>query len=68
MAAIENTRPTAALNNGTFTTFFSGLVGNIAAWNDARITRKALSQLTERELDDIGLSRADVNRLDTLAR
>ncbi len=29
-------------------------------WNAARRTRKALSQLSDRELDDIGLSRADI--------
>ena len=31
-----------------------------SAWNDARVTRKALSKLTDRELDDIGLCRGDV--------
>ncbi|SEL11821.1 DUF1127 domain-containing protein [Roseovarius nanhaiticus] len=30
------------------------------AWNDARATRKALSALTDRELEDIGLTRGDV--------
>lgn len=34
--------------------------GAIAVWNDARVTRKALSQLTDRELDDIGLIRGDI--------
>jgi|TARA_Y100001956_G_scaffold4947_1_gene4487 uncharacterized protein YjiS (DUF1127 family) len=29
-------------------------------WNDARVTRKALSRLSDRELDDIGLTRADI--------
>ncbi|WP_370318222.1 DUF1127 domain-containing protein [Salipiger sp. IMCC34102] len=33
---------------------------SIAAWNDARVTRKALSKLTTRELDDLGLTRADI--------
>lgn len=32
-----------------------------SAWNDARVTRKALSKLTDRELDDIGLCRGDVD-------
>ncbi|WP_242494371.1 DUF1127 domain-containing protein [Loktanella sp. IMCC34160] len=32
----------------------------LRAWNDARVTRKALSQLSNRELDDIGLCRGDI--------
>ncbi len=30
-------------------------------WNAARITRKALSMLSNRELDDIGLCRGDID-------
>ena len=37
------------------------IVGRIAAWNDARVTRKALSKLTDRELDDLGLCRGDID-------
>ena len=40
---------------------FAALVGRIAAWNDARVTRKALSALTDRELDDLGLHRGDID-------
>jgi len=32
----------------------------LAAWNDARVTRKALAALSDRELDDIGLCRGDI--------
>lgn len=31
------------------------------SWNDARLTRKVLSSLTNRELEDIGLTRADID-------
>jgi len=31
-----------------------------ALWNDRRVTRNALSSLTARELNDIGLSRGDI--------
>lgn len=41
----------------------SALFGAIAAWNDARLTRKALSQLSDRELEDIGLERGDIDRI-----
>lgn len=37
------------------------LFGWIAAWNDARVTRKSLSALTDRELDDLGLVRGDID-------
>jgi len=39
------------------------LFEQISAWNDTRMTRNALSRLTDRELDDIGLSRADIDSL-----
>lgn len=37
------------------------IVGKIAAWNDARVTRKSLSALSDRELDDLGLVRGDID-------
>lgn len=38
----------------------SSVIGSLAAWNDARITRNALSKLSDRELEDIGLCRSDI--------
>ena len=32
-------------------------------WNNARRTRNALSRLSAHELDDIGLSRGDIDRV-----
>ena len=32
-------------------------------WNDARVTRNALSQLSLRELNDIGLAPGDIERI-----
>ena len=32
----------------------------LTAWNDARVTRNSLHRLTDRELDDIGLCRGDI--------
>ena len=34
---------------------------SVVAWNDARVTRNALSALTDRELEDIGLVRGDID-------
>ncbi|MEB3420535.1 DUF1127 domain-containing protein [Salipiger manganoxidans] len=44
---------------GAFRTLFA----TIADWNDARLTRKSLEALTDRELDDIGLCRGDIDRI-----
>ncbi|AUH35225.1 DUF1127 domain-containing protein [Paracoccus tegillarcae] len=45
----------------------SGLLGRLlamlTAWNDTRVTRNTLSQLSDRELDDIGLDRGDIERI-----
>lgn len=37
------------------------LWARIVVWNDRRITRKELMKLSERELEDIGLCRADID-------
>lgn len=37
------------------------IIGTFAAWNDARVTRNALAALTDRELEDIGLVRGDID-------
>ncbi|MEN9061564.1 MULTISPECIES: DUF1127 domain-containing protein [Ponticoccus] len=36
-----------------------------SAWNDRRLTRKTLMALSDRELEDIGLTRGDI---ETIAR
>ncbi len=36
------------------------VIASVSSWNEARRTRKALSALSDRQLDDIGLSRADI--------
>ncbi|HKL69879.1 DUF1127 domain-containing protein [Salibaculum sp.] len=58
MAAIDMTRP---LNGFGFS--LARLFGTVASWNDARATRKALSSLSRRELDDIGLCPGDIDRI-----
>ncbi len=39
------------------------VVSLLTAWNDVRRTRNSLSRLTDRELDDIGLCRGDIERV-----
>jgi uncharacterized protein YjiS (DUF1127 family) len=43
--------------------FFAQFFASLQDWNDARITRKALSRLSARELDDIGLCRGDIDAI-----
>jgi uncharacterized protein YjiS (DUF1127 family) len=62
MAAFDTTRTTYGSHGllsrigGTIAT----VIGTVSAWNDARITRNALSGLSDRELEDIGLIRGDI--------
>jgi len=65
MATLDTTRTTygvATFANRT-SAFVAGLAHSISAWNDARITNNALSNLTDRELSDIGLVRGDIDAI-----
>lgn len=57
MSAFETNRAAAGFGN---TSVVSRIAASLAAWNDARVTRAALSKLSDRELDDIGLCRGDI--------
>ena len=63
MAAFDTTRPTYAAGHKGLGAFFASAFAAFSAWNDTRLTRKALSALSDHELDDIGLTRGDVERL-----
>lgn len=65
MTALETTRPVAAgaLSGGRVSAVFTHAFATLSTWNDARITRKALGKLSDRELDDIGLCRGDIDLL-----
>lgn len=62
MTTLATNRSTVASGVGT-TSFFARFVSSVIAWNDQRVTRKSLSRLTDRELDDIGLVRGDIETL-----
>lgn len=70
MAALDTNRTagSVALSGGRIAQVFAALVAAVAAWNDARMTRNALSKLSDRELDDIGLTRADIETLTAVRR
>ena len=63
MATFDTSRTTYGV--ATFanraTAFVADLALSVSAWNDARITNNALSDLTDRELSDIGLVRGDID-------
>jgi len=63
MAAVETTRPAPfdAITTYRAITGLSNALAALRAWNDARVTRKALNKLSDRELDDIGLCRGDID-------
>lgn len=59
MAFFETTRSDGLTRRGQ-SSFFNTLLARIAAWNDLRVTRKALLGLSDHELNDIGLCRGDI--------
>ena len=67
MNSFDTTRTsygTASATNRAFARL-ADLTTAFTTWNEARVTRNALTGLTDRELSDIGLSRGDI---DTIAR
>lgn len=60
MVAIDTTRSSAPRIAGQFITSLFNVAAMLREWNDARVTRNALSRLSSRELDDIGLCAGDI--------
>lgn len=62
MAVIDITRSPVA-PAGIFRSAFGGIFAAFAAWNAERATRAALVRLSDRELEDIGLCRGDIDEV-----
>jgi uncharacterized protein YjiS (DUF1127 family) len=61
MAAIDSTRSLGSHGLvGRIGALLSALIAAFVDWNDARATRNALSALSDRELEDIGMVRGDI--------
>ena len=60
MATIDTTH---AFTGTTASGLVARITGALRDWNDARVTRRALSRLSLRELDDIGLCRGDIDAI-----
>ena len=65
MAAFEYSRPLAQGQSfsNRFTAIYAATIGALIEWNDARVTRNALKELSDHELDDIGLCRGDIDNI-----
>ncbi len=65
MASYDISRPTVDGHRfgGRLSSLFTGLIGSVIAWNDARVTRNALAKLSDHELDDLGLTRGDIESI-----
>ena len=61
MAVFETQRPIASGHG--LSAMLTNLVARFNDWNDARITRNELGRLTDRQLDDLGLTRDDVDAI-----
>ncbi len=62
MAAFDSSRVHHA-SSGRFGQVFVSAFGSLVSWYQARQTRIALSRLTDRELEDIGLLRRDIHSI-----
>jgi uncharacterized protein YjiS (DUF1127 family) len=65
MALYETTRSPIGGQSlrGRPSSILASLVSTLISWNDARVTRNSLAQLSDRELDDIGLNRGDIEEV-----
>jgi uncharacterized protein YjiS (DUF1127 family) len=63
MAAFDIYRANSltAAKSGLSMNILSSAIAAVVSWNDERATRKSLGALTNRELDDIGLVRGDID-------
>ncbi|WP_102108810.1 DUF1127 domain-containing protein [Oceaniglobus roseus] len=63
MAASTSARPVTVTANAGVSSLIQRTLAAVIAWNDSRVTRKSLGRLTDRELDDIGLVRGDIENI-----
>lgn len=65
MATFQTSRPApfGAITTYRVVSFFSAALETMARWNARRATIKALRGLSAHELNDIGLSQADIDAM-----
>ena len=64
MAAIDQTR-TAAVTQpfDGFSKLIHAAYSSLRSWNNRRVTKKVLNHLSDHELEDIGLTRGEIDTL-----
>ncbi|WP_394181319.1 DUF1127 domain-containing protein [Yoonia maritima] len=60
MANVNTNLAASSILAGRVASFCHHTLNAVAQWNDARVTRNALSKLSARELNDIGLTVEDI--------
>jgi uncharacterized protein YjiS (DUF1127 family) len=60
MAAANTHAPAGAVATLRVVDTILNLKNSVVAWNEARVTRKILARLSDNQLQDIGLTRADL--------
>jgi uncharacterized protein YjiS (DUF1127 family) len=60
MSTMEMNRSVAVAGVGNVVANFFSM---LSAWNDSRLTRRELNSLSDRELNDIGVFRGDIERI-----
>lgn len=70
MAAFDTTRTTYGAPGlfGRVGGAWNSMISALVTWNDSRATRNALAKLSDRELEDIGLVRGDIDDVATTNR
>ena len=64
MAFLDTSRSTTfSTPSSVVAKFLTAMFAAVASWNDTRVTRTALSQLSMRELNDIGLAPGDIDHI-----
>lgn len=63
MTTVQHDAPHGAVTILRVVNFFYAMSADLKSRRDARITRKALAQLSEHQLNDIGLTRDYVDAL-----
>lgn len=61
MALLDLSRPVNVVDRVRF--YVSHAASIVAAWNDERRTRDQLGKLTSQQLNDLGMSRGDIDRI-----
>lgn len=61
MALSDFTRPVNVADRVRY--YVSHAAAFVSAWNDQRRTRNTLSKLSTEQLNDLGLSRGDIDRI-----